>query len=532
MIKRLVLFVFILVTGLVHGQDPPVDNIQESLKRLNTLIYQIDQFYVDSVDREKLVDDVIRAVLEDLDPHSVYIPADELKRMNEPLVGNFEGVGIQFNILKDTIVVVSPIPGGPSEKLGIQASDKIVEIEGENVAGIGIKNADVIDKLRGKKGTIVNVGIRRRGASGLLHFDITRDKIPIFSVDAGYMANPETGYIKVNRFSANTMEEFTKELEALKAEGMENLILDLQGNGGGYLKTAIQMADQFLSENQMIVYTEGRSFPKNESFATAAGGFEEGKLIILVNEGSASASEIVSGAVQDWDRGLVIGRRSFGKGLVQKPFMLPGGSAVRLTISRYYTPSGRCIQKPYNDGLESYFKERYDRFSSGEMFSMDSLKIPDSLKYFTNNKRVVYGGGGIIPDVFVPVDTMENSTFFSQMVRKGFVHNFALEYVDRNRRKLSKQYADVKNFKENFDCESEAIPQFIKAMDKEDLEFDEEAYHRSERLIKTRLKALIARNLFDNEAFYYIINDLNDAYNKALEVLETGTYEDRFLAKN
>ncbi len=505
--------------------------LRNELEKVNAFFYQLDRFYVDSIDNNDLITSVIRKTLEDLDPHSVYIPAEELKKMNEPLVGNFDGIGIQFNILKDTILVISPIAGGPSEKLGIRAGDKIVEIEDTLVAGIGITNNDVVSKLRGKKGTVVNVGISRKGEKNVMKFAITRDKIPIYSVDAGFMLNDETGYIKVNRFAANTVEEFKAKLAPMQEKGMKNLVLDLQGNGGGYLKTAIDLADEFLGPNKLIVYTKGRSFPKEESRATIAGNFEEGKLIVLIDEGSASASEIVSGAIQDWDRGLIVGRRSFGKGLVQKPFMLPDGSAMRLTISRYYTPSGRCIQRNYGDGIEAYYKERYDRYTSGELFSLDSISFPDSLKFFTDHKRIVYGGGGITPDLFTPLDTSNNSTMLTAMIRKGITNSFSLDFVEKDRRKLGKLYPDVIAFKQNFKLSEDNLAELKAMAEKEGIEWNESDFKKSEAVITARIRALIARNIFDSDAFYYVISDINEALQDALEILDSGNY-DKQLAAN
>lgn len=504
--------------------------LRSELEKINAFFYQLDRFYVDSIDNNDLIQKVIRQTLEDLDPHSVYIPAEELAKMNEPLVGNFDGIGIQFNILKDTILVISPIAGGPSEKLGIRAGDKIVEIEDTVVAGIGITNSDVLEKLRGKKGTIVNIGIARKDVKEILKFAIERDKIPIYSVDAGFMINDNTGYIKVNRFAANTVEEFKEKLAPMKVAGMKNLVLDLQGNGGGYLRTAIDLADEFLGDKKLVVYTQGRAFPKEESFATAAGEFEEGKLIVLIDEGSASASEIVSGAIQDWDRGLIVGRRSFGKGLVQKPFMLPDGSAMRLTISRYYTPSGRCIQRDYGDGVEAYYKERLDRYTTGELFSLDSVSFPDSLKFYTGNKRIVYGGGGITPDLFTPLDTSANSNMLTAMIRKGITNSYALNFVEKDRKKLGKDYVDVKFFKDNFKLTEDNITALKKMCEKEDIEWNEEDFIKSETVIRARIRALIARNIYDSDAFYYIISDVNEALQDALKLLESGNYEKQLLA--
>jgi carboxyl-terminal processing protease len=406
-------------TGQIKAQiaDPA-----STTDKFATLLNYIQHMYVDSVDAEKLTEKAIISLLEELDPHSTYLSKEELQEANEPLQGSFDGIGIQFNILNDTIYVVEPIQGGPSEKLGIQAGDKIVEIETENVAGIGIKNNDVLKKLRGPKGTKVNVGIQRRGSKEVMRYQIVRDKIPIYSVDASYMVAPEIGYIKISRFARTTVQEMRKGIEELKAEGMKDLIIDLQGNGGGLLNSAIEMGDEFISGDRLLVYTQGRSFPREDyrAIKNVEGSFEKGRLIILIDESSASASEIVSGAVQDWDRGLIVGRRSFGKGLVQRPVPLPDGSAVRLTVQKYYTPSGRCIQKPYDEGLEEYYNDRADRFEHGEFFNPDSAKVKSDEVFYTNiSKREVYGGGGIFPDVFVPLDTTENSGYFSDMLRTG-----------------------------------------------------------------------------------------------------------------
>jgi carboxyl-terminal processing protease len=508
-------------------------DFKTSAEKLTALFYHIENSYVDSVETSALVDDAIREILSDLDPHSVYIPAEDVEKANEGLEGNFEGIGIQFNILKDTIVVVSPIAGGPSEALGIMAGDKIVSIEGENVAGIGITNKDVADKLRGDKGTMVNVGIRRRGAKKVLDFDIIRDKIPIYSMDASYMATDKVGYIKLNRFSKTTMDEFRGALAKLKANGMQDLILDLQGNGGGLLETSIQLADEFLESGELVVYTEGRSYPRREAKATSYGGFDKGRLIVLIDEGSASASEIVAGAVQDWDRGLIVGRRSFGKGLVQRPIALPDGSYVRLTTQKYYTPSGRCIQKPYDEGAEAYYSEKFERYENGELWSLDSLETPDSLKYYTDNHRTVYGGGGITPDVFVPLDTSHSSKLNSDLIRKGIMNSFAITYTDKNRKKLLKEFNNVEEYIQNFDVR-EAIPEFKEYALEEDeeIDWDEEQYDISARMIEGRLKALIARNLWDTSAYYQVFNPEWPAYKNALKILEENRYAKYNLARS
>lgn len=521
----------LLTLGSVAQESQP--DFKSAAEKLTALFYHLENSYVDSVSTEDLVDDAIRTVLTDLDPHSVYIPAKEVKKANEGLEGNFEGIGIQFNILRDTITVVSPISGGPSEKLGIMAGDKIVSIEGENVAGTGVTNSDVTSKLRGDKGTKVNVGIKRRGTDGALEFEIIRDKIPIFSMDAAYMATDKIGYIKLNRFAKTTMTELTEAMTNLKAKGMEDLILDLQGNGGGLLQTSIDLADQFLKAGELIVYTEGRSYPRRDAKATTEGIFESGRLVVLIDEGSASASEIVSGAVQDWDRGLIVGRRSFGKGLVQRPIPLPDGSIVRLTTQKYYTPSGRCIQKSYEDGAEAYYLEKYDRYENGELWSLDSIQFPDSLKYFTEKDRVVYGGGGITPDVFVPIDTSMSSKLNSDLIRKGIMNSFAITYTNKNRKKLMKSFTDVSAFNEGFDI-NPAVAEFksYALNESDEIEWTDEQYAISKEMIDSRLKALVARNLWDYSAYFEVFNSHWPTYKKAIEILEKDNYKNYNLAKS
>lgn len=500
-------------------------------QKFSTLLYYMDQLYVEDTDMEALVETAIVNMLEEMDPHSVYIPAEELQAADEPLNGNFEGVGIQFNIFRDTIMVVSPISGGPSEKLGIMAGDRIVTVDGEVVAGIGVTNKDVQRLLKGPKGTLVTVGIKRGNDPELLTFEIIRDKIPIFSVDASFMVAPGIGYIKVNRFSKSTMSELYKAFAQLQQEGMEDLVLDLQGNGGGMLRTAIQMADEFLSEEKLIVYTEGRSFPRDDTFARIPGRFEKGRLVVLIDQGSASASEIVSGAVQDWDRGLIVGRRSFGKGLVQRPVNLPDGSAVRLTVQKYYTPSGRCIQKPYDEGVDAYRKEKFERYESGELLSLDSLELPDSLKYQTRLMgRTVYGGGGILPDVFVPLDTTDNSAYFSAILRKGLDNRFALTYVDSLRETLEAAYPNEDAFIERFEVSDGMLSDFQAFAESEGVEFNAEDWSTSGDAIALRLKAMMGRNLLEQSTFYRVISDLNESLQRAVEILQDGSFERANLA--
>jgi len=506
-------------------------NWENQGNKLNSLLYHIENIYVEDVDLESLVETAIVKMLEEMDPHSVYIPAEDLQAADEPLNGNFEGVGIQFNIFKDTIMVVSPISGGPSEKLGIMAGDRIVTVDGEVVAGTNLTNKDVQRLLKGPKGTLVTVGIKRGKEPELLTFEIIRDKIPIYSVDASFMVTPEIGYIKVNRFAKTTMTEMYSAFANLKRSGMQDLILDLQGNGGGMLRTAIQMADEFLSEDKLLVYTEGRSFPRENTKARIPGRFEQGRLVVLIDQGSASASEIVSGAVQDWDRGLIVGRRSFGKGLVQRPVRLTDDSAVRLTVQKYYTPAGRCIQKSYEEGVEEYRKEKYQRFESGELMSMDSLELPDSLKFETRiTGRTVYGGGGILPDVFVPLDTTDNSSYFSSILRKGLDSRFALTYVDSIRPELEAAYPTEDDFIAKFDVDSAMLADFQKFVTAEGVEWDEKGWERSGNAIALRVKAMIGRNLLEQSTFYRVISGLNESLQKAVDILEDGTFEQSKLA--
>ena len=505
------------------------NSTQDATKKFGTLLNMLDRLYVDSVDMDELVEIAITKMLEELDPHSIYFSEEDLREANEPLDGSFEGVGVQFNIFKDTIMVVSPIAGGPSERLGIRAGDRIVQVEDEYVAGVGVSNKDVIRLLKGPKGSMVKVFIKRDGEKDLLEFNIERDKIPIFSVMAAHMIDDEIGYIKVSRFAKTTLEE-------LNSKGMKDLVLDLQGNGGGMLRTAINMSDEFLTEDKLIVYTEGRAFPREDTFTSYEGLFESGRLVILMDDGSASASEIVAGAVQDWDRGLIVGRRSFGKGLVQRPIKLGDGSAIRMTVQKYYTPSGRCIQKSYEEGVEAYRLEKYERFESGELLSVDSLDLPDSLKYYTRiKKRPVYGGGGIIPDVFVPIDTTSNSESFRILLRKGLMSRYALEFVDNNRTSIESDYPTEDDFVANFSVSESEIEQFkvwaeSQGTEESPIVISEEDWTISGNAIILRLKAFMGRNVYDQSTFYRIIGDLNDSLQEAVKILKDGTFEKSDLA--
>lgn len=518
---------FIAALSAVAQTNFQEQRVKDSVQydKFGKLLYTVVSQYVDEVDSEKLIEDAIVGMLKQLDPHSVYIPEKELKRMNEPLEGNFEGIGIQFNILNDTLIVVSPISGGPSERLGIMSGDKMIFVEKENIAGTGLKNSDVQKLLRGKKGTIVNVRIKRSNENELIPFAIKRDKIPIFSIDASYMADPTTGYIKVNRFARTTMKEFVKAIDTLKINGAKDLILDLRGNGGGYLNTAFRLADQFLDAGKLIVYTQGDKQRRQEYNATRIGTFEKGRLVVLIDEGSASASEIVSGAVQDWDRGMVIGRRSFGKGLVQKPFPLPDGSAIRLTTARYYTPTGRSIQRPYDEGKDKYYKELSRRYESGELMERDSIDFPDSLTFYTPNGRKVYGGGGIMPDIFVPLDTTLNSELNRNLIRRGVYNEFVLNYLNKNRKEMTATYPSFSSFKSDFKLDDELLDKFFSFAKKKKVKESEADYLKSKKLIDIQLMALFARNLYSVSAYFEIINELNDSYQEALKVLKGDAFE-------
>lgn len=506
----------------VFAQELPT----KTYGKFQEVITNIERSYVDDVNAKQLTETAIVAMLEKLDPHSTYIPAEEAEEAQSQINGSFVGIGIRFQIVKDTLMVVATIPGGPSEKVGLMAGDQIVGVNTENVAGIGLKNNEVRAKLMGELGTKVQVKVLRKKMEPII-FTITRGKIPIFSVDAAYMIDKETGYIKLNSFSKSTVEEIKSALKILKSKGMKNLIFDLQGNGGGLLDAARGVADEFISGNKLLVYSIGRAQPRMNLNASEKGLWEEGGLIILTDEYTASASEIVSGAVQDWDRGLVVGRRSYGKGLVQRPIALSDGSEIRLTIARYYTPTGRFIQKPYQD-VETYRKDLTQRYLNGEFQHADSIKLPDSLKFNTLVKnRLVYGGGGIMPDVFVALDTSDITDFYSQLIRGGHFNSFSIEYVNNNREALKKSYPDIKSFITNFSMDQAMMDKFFTHAAKESpsLIFDNEAYLISGNSIKTRLKSNIAQDLYGYSESYQIFNDLNEAVQKATQLFRDKTYQ-------
>ena len=486
--------------------------------KIDEILKYIDEQYVDTVDDKKLVESTITSMLQSLDPHSSYISADELAANNEPLQGNFEGIGVEFNIVDDTIRVIDAIQGGPAAGVGIAAGDRIVKVDSKPVAGIRITNKQVFEKLKGPGGTKVKVTVLRVGKRTPLEFTITRGTIPIYSVDVAYMVAPQTGYIKIARFAATTYDEYMAAFKKLRAQGMQRLIIDLRGNGGGYLNTATSIADEFLDNGKEILYTQGKARPRKDYKATAEGEFEKGKLIVLIDDGSASASEILAGALQDNDRATIVGRRSFGKGLVQEQSEFSDGSAIRLTIARYYTPSGRCIQKPYNGNIDDYYNEEYDRYKSGELESADSIKVGDSLKYKTLSGRTVYGGGGITPDVFVPLDTTGHSHYLSMVSYNGVLNDYAFEYADNNRARLKASYS-VETFRDKFLVSADELDRFVAYAEKRGVKRNEQQIRQSETLLKNQLKALIARDIWNNEGFYPVFQADDNVLKKAVELM-------------
>lgn len=527
--KSVVLFpltlAIILILGIFIGLKLNRSGISDRLlilprgDKVNNVLNLIEDSYVDTVSRNKLEEVAIESVLKELDPHSVYIPADELEAVNDPLEGNFSGVGIQFNPQNDTIIVVATVPNGPSELVGIKPGDRLIRVNDTIVAGVKMATNDIIRKLKGIKGTKVKITIKRPGSKDSIDFNITRGAIPLYSIDVSYMVAPKIGYIKINKFAKTTYDEFMKAAKDLHRQGMTKVIIDLRGNTGGLLESTIKIADEFLDDHQMIVYTKGRARSEMESYSKPGGECMRDSLIILIDESSASASEILAGAIQDNDRGWIVGRRSFGKGLVQEQSPLPGGAAVRLTIARYYTPSGRCIQKPYNKGKDNYYNELHNRMLHGEMEQADSIRFNAALKFKTKKGRIVYGGGGIMPDFFTPIDTSEYSNYYYQLSEKGMVYRFAFRFSDTNRKNLEKH----KNYtslvkalkKENL------INKLADYAEKHGIKRDPKGIRTSSSLLQTQLEAYIVRNFFDNSGFYPILNASDNTMKKALKIFET-----------
>ena len=481
----------------------------------------IEAYYVDSVNADRIVEEAIIAMLGSLDPHSAYSTAEETKELNEPLQGNFSGIGVQFNMQQDTLYVIQTIAGGPSEQVGIRAGDRIIEANDTVIAGVKMKNTDIMKILRGPKGSVVNVKVLRRDTPEPIEFRITRDDIPLYSVDAAYMVDPTTGYIRISRFAADTGKEFVDAANKLLRKGMQNLIIDLESNGGGYLNAAVELANQFLRNQDMIVYTQGRNTPPAYFRAEGDGGFLNGRVVVMVDEYSASASEILSGALQDNDRGVIVGRRTFGKGLVQRPFPFPDGSMIRLTVSNYYTPSGRSIQKPYEKGdADDYRMDLLRRYNHGEFYSADSIRMNDSLRYETlRNHRTVYGGGGIMPDRFVPVDTTQMTNYYRDLRAKDMFNRYSFEYVDNNRKELKKLYPDEDTFVSNFTITPAMMDSFIAEAKEAGVEPNDEQLAQSRQAIELVLKGLIGRDLFETATYYRVTNPLNPVYKEAVSII-------------
>ena len=516
-------FIVIALLMAWHGAHAQIRyNSSTPLNKLNMAVMAINNLYVEEVDQEKLTEDAIRGMLEKLDPHSTYSNAKETKQMTESLEGSFEGIGVQFNMMEDTLVVIQTISNGPSEKVGIIPGDRIVAVNDTAIAGVNMSKEDIMSRLRGPKGTKVNLKIVRQGIKGQLPFTVIRDKIPVYSLDASYMIRPGIGYIRIGNFGATTYEEFMTAMAKLQDEGMKDLIIDLQDNGGGYLQASVMVIEEFLEKGDMIVYTEGRRSPRRDYHSSGSNTFD-GRVVVLVNEYSASASEITAGAFQDQDRGIIVGRRTFGKGLVQRPIEFDDGSMIRLTIAHYYTPSGRCIQKPYTKGeKKDYAEDIENRFRNGEMTNSDSIHFVDSLKFYTLRKhRVVYGGGGIMPDYFVPLDTVKYTKYHRQLSAKSHIINANLKYIDDNRKALKKKYSTFEDFYNNFEVPQSLIDGIFEKGAADDIKpKDDEELARTIPYLRTQLKALIARDLWDMNEYFHVFNETNDIVLKGIEILQ------------
>jgi len=523
-----VTLILVILSLSLSAQD-----FQNQAIKFGRVLRLVDAFYVDTTNVNKLTENAIVDLLARLDPHSVYITKNEVEEMNQPLEGNFEGIGISFNIISDTLIVMTTIPGGPSEKVGLRPGDRIIKVDTKNIASIGIKTQDVFSLLRGNKGTIVNLKVIRSGENAPIDFTIVRDKIPIYSIDAAFLIDKETAFIKLNRFSATTIEEYTSAMKRLEKAGkIKNMVLDLRGNGGGYLGAAYALANQYLEANKLIVYTEGIHSPRKDYLSNTTGDFLKGNLVILIDEGTASASEIVSGAIQDWDRGVLIGRRSFGKGLVQQPFALNDGSMIRLTTAHYYTPAGRNIQKPYKDNLENYRNDYVKRYERGELFNKDSISNTDSLMTKTLvTKRKVFGGGGIVPDIFVPLDTSIHYKYFNTLVRKNIFFPFVVSYIDKHRKELLLKYPDFQRFRDNFMVPSSMMDDLYTLGEKSGVKKDEESTKIVQQVIFRQIRALIVRDLYESGDYYKIMVEGDGEVKKALELLSDPKSYNRCLNK-
>lgn len=508
----------ILLGRFYAGSNSDKFIIIPKANKLDNVLNYIENEYVDEVSKGKLIEMAIPRILEDLDPHSQYIPAAELQKVNEPLEGNFSGIGIQFNMLNDTLVVIQTVANGPSQKVGILAGDRIIRVDGVDVAGRKMPSDSIVRRLRGPKGSEVTVDVMRRNVENPVAFSITRDNIPLYSVDVAYMIREGMGFIKLNKFSATTEQEFAAAIAKLKEQGMKKMIIDLRENGGGYMNAAVFLADQFLNGDELIVYTQGKARPKQEFHSTAGGLCTGIDLVILIDENSASASEILAGAIQDNDRGTIVGRRSFGKGLVQEQKPLADGSALRLTIARYYTPTGRSIQKPYSHDLHDYYADINARYLHGELENADSNKFADSLKYTTKGGKTVYGGGGIMPDIFVPIDTSGVSDYFIDVRNRGLLYRYSLKFADDNRKVLS-AFTTPKEFVTYLNQQN-VMRKFIAFAAKEGVKENPREIRVSEKILRVQLNAYIARNFLDNEGFYPIIEEIDNTLEKAVEVLK------------
>lgn len=524
--KHILLLWSMLLTLPVCAQSAYDDIDVMQIKKLQMAQVAITSLYVDTVDQEKLAENAINGMLEKLDPHSSYTNAKDTQKLNEPLSGNFEGIGVSFNMVKDTLLVLQVISKGPCEKVGVRAGDRIIRVNDINIAGVNMSRDSIMQNLRGPKGTVARLEVVRRGVKDILKFKVVRDKIPINTVDAAYMIQPKTGYIHLDSFGANSGKEVHDKIKELQAKGMKDLILDLEFNGGGYLSAAQEVASEFLPEGALIVYTDGRSMPRQELTSTGNGLMQdEGRVIILVDEFSASAAEIVSGAIQDHDRGVIIGRRTFGKGLVQRPIDLPDGSMIRLTVSHYYTPSGRCIQKPYVKGKkEEYNQDIEDRYNHGELTSIDSIRLDSTKVYKTLvKKRTVYGGGGIMPDIFVPLDTTALTVYYRELRRNNLINEHVMRYVDEHRQELKARYPKFETFERKFEAPQELIDSiFAEGKRKKIMPKDDKEVEATVKDLRFTLKSSIAYDLWDRNEYFKLINKRNDIVKRALLYLNKG----------